>query len=305
MLRLIDGGVHLDGLIFSITPESKVRAQKMHLGECHVSVSPKPVELDTLKRDPSIQVMSTTGFNVGYLAYNVQKPPLNLLTVRQALDMAINKSNILHAVYKGQAIPAINPMPPTQWGYNASLKNRPYNPALAKKLLIKAGYANGFHVKLFAMPIQRPYNPNAQLMAEMIQADWKKIGVKVTIITHEWGQYTKHAKLGEHDVMLYGWMGNADPDTWLGTFLSCDAIKGNNYTKWCYKPFNDLIEKAKMSTQKTERIKLYQQAQRIAKEQVPMTVLAHAIVHQPVQKNVVGFKILLFGTNAFYGVDFK
>jgi dipeptide transport system substrate-binding protein len=100
-------------------------------------------------------------------------------------------------------------------------------------------------------------------------------------------------------------MGNADPDTWLGTFLSCDAIKGSNYTKWCYKPFNDLIIKAKMSPQQAKRIKLYQQAQRIVKEQLPMTVLAHATVYQPLQKKVVGFKILLFGTNAFYGVGLQ
>ncbi len=48
------------------------------------------------------------------------------------------------------------------------------------------------------MPVQRPYNPNARRMAEMIQADWAKVGVQAKIVTYEWGEYLKRAKAGEH-----------------------------------------------------------------------------------------------------------
>ena len=43
------------------------------------------------------------------------------------------------------------------------------------------------------MPVQRPYNPNARRMAEMIQADWAKIGVKAKIVSYEWGEYLQAA----------------------------------------------------------------------------------------------------------------
>ncbi|WP_039755191.1 ABC transporter substrate-binding protein, partial [Chromobacterium haemolyticum] len=93
---------------------------------------------------------------------------------------------------------------------------------------------------------QRPYNPNAKLMAEMVQSDWAKIGVKAKITSYEWGEYIKRAKAGEHDSMLIGWTGdNGDPDNWLGVLFGCDAMNGNNFSKWCYKPFEDLIQKGK------------------------------------------------------------
>src|SRR5260364_145892 len=60
------------------------------------------------------------------------------------------------------------------------------------------------------------YNPNARLMAQMIQADWEKIGVKTKIVTYELGEYLKRANKGEHDALLVGWIGNSnDPDEWL------------------------------------------------------------------------------------------
>lgn len=60
-------------------------------------------------------------------------------------------------------------MPPSLWSYNATTKNAPYDVEKAKELLKKAGVPNGFELTLWAMPVQRPYNPNAKLMAEMIE----------------------------------------------------------------------------------------------------------------------------------------
>ena len=49
--------------------------------------------------------------------------------------------------------------------------------------------------------------------------------------------------------MLIGWSGdNGDPDNWLGTLYGCDAIDGNNFSKWCYKPYDDLIKQAKATS---------------------------------------------------------
>ena len=86
---------------------------------------------------------------------------------------------IIESVYQGAGQTATNPMPPTQWGYDKNLKDAPYDVDKAKALLKEAGYPDGFDLTLWAMPVQRPYNPNARLMAEMLQSDWAKIGVKV------------------------------------------------------------------------------------------------------------------------------
>jgi dipeptide transport system substrate-binding protein len=300
------GEVKLDNLIFAITPDASVRYQKLLAGECQISAYPRPGDLALMQADPQLHVMSLPGFNVGYLAYNVLHSPLDKLAVRQALDMSINRRVILKAIYQGAGQIAVNPMPPTQWAYNATLKNAPYDVARAKALLIKAGYPDGFNLTLWAMPVQRPYNPNARLMAEMIQSDWARIGVRARIMSFEWGEYIKRAKAGEHDALLIGWNGdNADPDNWLGSLFSCEAMNGNNFSKWCYPPFEDLIQSAKRTTDIALRTRDYMKAQEIIKAQVVVSPIAHSTFNVPVSRRVVGFKISPFGLNSFYGVSVK
>lgn len=261
--------VKLSKLIFSITPDPGVRVQKLKRDECQVMSYPRPADIAPLKADSNIDMPSQPGFNLGYLSYNVQHKPVDKLEVREALDMAINKKAIIDSVYQGAGQAATNPMPPTQWSYDKNLKMASYDPEKAKALLAKAGFPNGFDITLWAMPVQRAYNPNGRLMAEMIQADWAKIGVKAKIVTYEWGEYIKRAHAGEDDTMLIGWTGdNGDPDNWLGTLLGCDAVNGNNFSKWCYKPFDDLVKKGRETTAQADRTKAYTQAQQIGRAHV-------------------------------------
>jgi dipeptide transport system substrate-binding protein len=295
--------VKISKLIFSITPDAGVRVQKLKRDECQVMSYPKPQDVAGLKADPNINMPSQPGFNLGYLSYNVEHKPVDKLEVREALDMAINKKAIIESVYQGAGQGAKAPMPPTQWSYDPSLKLPPYDPEKAKDMLAKAGYPNGFEITLWAMPVQRPYNPNARLMSEMIQADWAKIGVKAKIVTYEWGEYIKRAHAGEDDSMLIGWTGdNGDPDNWLGTLLGCQAVKGNNFSKWCYKPFDDLVEKGRVTTDQGERTKIYTQAQEIFAQQLPFSPIAHSTVYQPVSKKVIDMRIEPLGYARFDGV---
>ncbi len=297
--------VKLAHLIFSINPDPAVRIQKLASGECQVSVFPRPADLEVVKRNPSLRLVSGVGFNVGFVAYNTQHPPLDRVEVRRALDMAIDKPAIIQAVFAGNAKIAANPMPPSQWSYNPSLKDAPYDAAKARALLAQAGFANGFEITLWAMPVQRPYNPNAQLMAQLIQQDWAKIGVRAKIVSYEWGEYNRRAKQGgEHDALLYGWSGdNGDPDNWLGALLGCDAVHGSNVSKWCDPAFNKLIEKARADADVQQRTALYEQAQVIFKQQVPFTPIAHSIVSLPVSNRVQGLVFSPLGSHRFDGVS--
>ena len=298
--------VKVDNLVFAITKDSSVRAQKVQAGECNVSAYPKTAEIDAAKKSGKVTVLDQPGFNVGYLGYNVEKGPLAKLEVRQALDMAINKDAILQAVYQGAGVKAANPMPPTQWSYNDKLKDAPYDVEKAKELLKKAGVPENYEINLWAMPVQRPYNPNAKLMAEMVQADWAKVGVKAKIVSYEWGEYLKRAKTGEHDAIIVGWTGdNGDPDNWLGVLLSCKAINGNNYSRWCNKDFDKLVTDAVRITDKAKRTDMYMKAQEIFKHDLPWTTMAHSVVTVFTTPNVSDFKISPFGAMNFQGVEVK
>ncbi|QKJ66102.1 ABC transporter substrate-binding protein [Deefgea piscis] len=300
------GDVQLDKLIFAITTDASVRYQKLQKNECQVMAYPRPADIKAIQANPKLNLLQQAGFNLGWLSYNVQKKPFDKLEVRQALDMAINKPAILAAVYQGAGQPATNPMAPTQWSYNKKLKDAPFDPAKAKAMLAKAGVADGTEITLWAMPVQRAYNPNAKLMAEMIQADWAKIGIKAKIVSYEWGEYIKRAKAGEHDSLMIGWTGdNGDPDNWLGVNLGCEAVGGNNYSRWCNKEFDTLVVKARTLSNQAERTKLYEKAQEVFKRELPFTPIAHSTVYQPISKSVQGFKVSPFGLNSFYGVTVK
>ncbi|TIX44986.1 MAG: ABC transporter substrate-binding protein, partial [Mesorhizobium sp.] len=71
--------------------------------------------------------------------YNTTQPPFDKVEVRKALNMAVNKQAILDAVYQGAGQAAINPIPPTMWSYNKDIKDDPYDPDAAKKMLTDAG----------------------------------------------------------------------------------------------------------------------------------------------------------------------
>ncbi len=84
---------------------------------------------------------------------------------------AINKQNILQAVYFGQAQVADSLLPPTSWAYQQNKQTQGYDPAMARQLLAEAGLpAKAFKLDIWAMPVQRLYNPNALKMAELMQA---------------------------------------------------------------------------------------------------------------------------------------
>ena len=287
------GRPKIDNLIFSITRDATARYAKLKTGECHVMAFPKPADLDEMRKDPQLTIQQKEGLNIGYVAFNVEKKPFDNKLVRQALNLATNKEAILKAVYQGNGQVAKNPIPPILWGYNNAVQDYGYDVAKAKQLLAQAGYPNGFEVDLWYLPVTRPYNPDGKRMAELIQADWEKIGVKAKLVTYEWAEYRKRAKQGEHQVVMFGWSGdNGDPDNFFVPLLGCEAVKGGgNNARWCNQAFEDLVIKAAQTPKQADRAKLYEQAQVIFKEEAPWITLAHSIRFDPVRAEVKGYKM--------------
>ena len=297
------GKAPIDNLVFAITPDASVRYQKLKAGECHVVPYPNPADLEAMKADPTINLMTQEGLNVGYFGYNTQQPPFDNPKVRKALNMAMNKQAIIDVVFQGAGAVAKNPIPPTMWSYNDAVVDDPYDPEAAKAMLEAEGVKD-LSMKIWAMPVQRPYNPNARRMAELIQADFAKVGVKAEIVSYEWGEYLERSKDVKRDgAVLLGWTGdNGDPDNFLATLLGCDAVGGANRAQWCYEPFNELIQKAKVTSDMAERTKLYEEAQVVFKEQAPWATIAHSVVFEPISTKVGDYKIDPMGGHIFYGV---
>jgi dipeptide transport system substrate-binding protein len=296
----------IDDLIFAITTDASVRAQKLKAGECHIMPYPNAADVAGLKDDPNLQVPEQEGLNVAYLAYNTTQKPFDDVRVRKALNMAINKQAIVEAVFQGAAAPAKNPIPPTMWSYNEAIEDDAYDPEAAKKLLADAGVTD-LSMKLWAMPVSRPYMLNARRAAELMQADFDKIGVKAEIVTFEWAEYLSRSKEKDRDgAVMLGWTGdNGDPDNFLDTLLGCDAVGGNNRAQWCNEEFETLVTKAKVTSDQAERTKLYEEAQVVFKREAPWATLDHSIQYMPMSKKVKGFVQDPLGYHRFDDVDIE
>ena len=299
---------HLDALVFSINKDPAVRLAKLRANECQVSAYPAPADLPGIRSDAALQLMEQPGLNIGYLAFNVTKKPFDDKRVRQAINMAIDRKAILDAVYLGAGEPARNLIPPTVWSWDKDVPFYPFDPAAAKKLLADAGFPDGFETDLWAMPVQRPYNPDARRIGELMQADLAKVGIKARIVSYEWGEYRKRVQQAEHTMAELGWTGdNGDPDNFFVPLAGCAAarIGGGSSTKWCNKEFDDLVNKAVTLTDKGERTKLYEQAQVLMHEEAPFFLIAHSVAFQPLRKEVLNYHMSPFGRHEFDHVDMK
>jgi dipeptide transport system substrate-binding protein len=295
------GAQRTAALVYSISREPNVRVQKLARGECHITAPIRDVDISALTGHPHIKIMKTQALNISYLAFNLKKPLLAQREVREALDIAVDRNALFKVLFpRGDALQAVSAFPPAVAGFNKELKNE-FNPERAKQLLAQAGHAGGITLDLWALPIQRPTNPNGQLMAQMIQQDWAKVGVKARIVTYEWGEYLKRANNGEHDVYMSGWSSDvADADEFLGPNLTCANSRGG--IKFCDKEFDALVAAARAEPDNAKRLTLYARAQAIFKRERPWITMAHSAIYIPMRKDVQGFVMAANGSLAFKGV---
>jgi dipeptide transport system substrate-binding protein len=294
----------VDSLVFSITLDPSVRIAKLRANECQVARYPNPADLDAMSSTPGVTVQQATIASTSTLSFRTDHKPFDDVRVRKALAMAVDLDSLVKAVYQGTGTPTGALVPPSLWGHNDQVKPYPYDPAKAKALLAEAGYPNGFSTDLWAIPVARAYMPNGRRAAEMIQADWAKIGVTAKIVTFEWGEYLRRVRQGEADVaMLGGTWDYPDPDEQMIS-LACDSVPtGRNTPHWCNQQYTDLVHKADLVTDQAERAKLYIQAQQIYHDDVPAMLFADAQAFVGVRNEVKGFKLHFLGGQPFGGVS--
>ena len=212
--------------------------------------------------------------------------------------------NKLEAVYFESATRAKTLLPTASWAFQSDAEDTAYNPVLAKKLLKEAGIEPGFTMTIWAMPVERAYNPNASKMAELIQRYLSAVDIQVNIVTYDWTTFRRHLREGLHDSVLIGWSAdNGDPDNFYRPLLSCGAIpSGTNRAMWCNEKYDALINEA-LETQDLERRKaIYEEVNRLLYDELPLVPIAHAYRYQAYRKNLKGMSINPYGGVRFAGV---
>ena len=288
-------------LVYAISREPNVRVQKLARGECHVAAAIRDVDITALAGHPQVTVRRIQALNISYLSFNMRREPTSRREVREALDLAIDRDALFKVLFpRGDAMQAVSAFPPAVPGYDKTLKNE-YDPERARRLLAAAGLGTGLAIDLWSLPISRPTNPNGQLMAQMIQADWARVGVQARILTYEWGEYLKRANQGEHHVYMSGWSTDvAAADEFLTPNLTCAASRGG--IKFCNKEFDALVDAARAEVDEATRLAMIEHAQQIFKRERPWITMAHSSVYIPLRKDVMGFVMAPNGSVDFEGV---
>jgi len=304
MLKRFDGywgpKAKLAGIIFKVLPDEQGRIMALKRGEAEMIEPPAPSGLQTLEADPSVKIQQGNLLSIGYLAMNCETGPFVNKQLRQAFNYGVNRQEILKTVYGKMGVAEKLPLPSLLWGYDKSIPDYAFNPEKAKALVKASGVPTPIKVNMVYYQGYRPYNPNGQKVAEIIQAQLKAVGFDVSIRTYESGTYWDNVNAGKFDVCGDGWSGEADPDDFLfGLFT--DGVE--NAGRWRNKAYVDLVTRAKVVSGIKERTRLYAQAEKILMDDAPVLVLARGLIFQPMSQRVKGYIIYPNGKIYLSGVS--
>ena len=173
-----------------LVPEAATRVAMLKTGQVDIAeVSPDDSEKLAkagfkFARDPQ-----ATSLRLHlYGTYYKNAGPTGKLEVRKALNLAINRDEMVKALFRGAGKPAaVFPISELSIGYPKGLKAYPYDPSQARKLLRKAGYSNGFKIKLYSLPVGG-FTMHKQV-CEIVAGYWEAIGVKTEIVPSDIGAF--------------------------------------------------------------------------------------------------------------------
>lgn len=292
------GRPHLEKIMVRTVKEDSARVLGLEAGDYDLIVRIPPEDVPRLMQEGKARIFAAQSNRALRISFNAAKKPFDDIRVRQALNYAVDKESIVKNIYQGMASVIPDVVGPLNVGY-AAVKGYPYDPAKAKKLLAEAGYPNGFKTTLWTP--QGRYLKDYEL-SQAVQQQLQAVGVDAKLETFEWGAYLaairKPKAEAKDDMYLIGWSPSTGEARWgMYPITACSQQypNGSNYSFYCNKELDQLIEKAVMATGMKERDTLLRKAQEAlvqdpeaiyllaTKETVGMSLKLHDIVNSPLE----------------------
>jgi peptide/nickel transport system substrate-binding protein len=292
------GAPKVEKVVFKVIPDSATRLIQLQTGQIQAMDGIDPNDLPIIQKDNSLKLITAPGLNVCYLAFNCDK--VTDRNLRRAVAAAINKQDLITAVYRGMATIAKNPVPPFIPGHNDAIPStltRFNAPQFSRPL------------RLEVMTNPRPYLPNPTRAADLIKADCAKAGIPIEIVPNEWGSHLARTSHGEHELALMGWVGDTgDADNFLYVLLDKDtATLGSalNVCFWKNDAYHDLMIAARRDLDPRKRAEVYRKAQEIIFDEAPMVPLAHAQALAACRASVEDLRLEFNGDILFRNVTLR
>jgi peptide/nickel transport system substrate-binding protein len=289
-----EGRPYLDSFTFKIVPDANALMAQLQAGDINysgISAEQLPTA-KTLEDKGIIKLTSGPSNSWDFIGYNLRNPLFQDKKVRHALTHAIAKQKIIDAVHNGESTIAHGPGSPANWSFNPNMPKFDYDPDSAKKLLEEAGWklgADKIYEKdgkkfEFTLTTTNGYGSWAKI-AEIVQQQWKEVGVKVNIEVLEWSAF--YEEIGppnwNFDAVVTGWSIGSDPDpTWF--WHTSEIESGLNWFGYSNPEVDKILEINTSIVDQEERKALIQKSDAIVAEDQPYTFLYYpngTIAHSP------------------------
>jgi peptide/nickel transport system substrate-binding protein len=244
----------------------------------------------------NIGLYKELGNSYSYMGFNLKRKPFDDVRVRQAINYAIDKQEIIDGVLLGLGEPVASPYKPgTRWS-NPKLKPYPYDPNKARALLREAGFAdtNGDGIlekdgKPFSFEILTNQNKEREMTAVLIQRRLKEVGIEVNIRVLEWASFLgRFIKPKQFDAVVLGWSLSLDPDQY-GIWHSSQQAPGQfNFISYSNPQADKLLEAGRIELNPDKRMKIYHAFSKILLEDSPVIYLSAGYGLSAIHKRVKG-----------------
>lgn len=287
-----DEPAKLDSVTFKVVDEDQTRVAELLTGESHIIDPLSPSDVAQIEGEDGVDPARQASVSLSYIGFNAQKEPFDDPKVRQAINMAIDKEQIIEGIYDGAGIPAIGPLAPDVFGYDENVEGLEYNPEKAKELLAEAGYEDGFSTTIWTNDQRERIDA-----ATNIQAQLEEFGIEVEVEILEWGAYLEQTANGEHDMFVLGWSTvTGDADYGLYALFHSDNFGDPGNRTFTDDPeLDDLLDQARQEPEPEKRQELYTEIQELLAENAPMLYIHHQELLLGVGDNVQGLEQLPTG----------
>jgi peptide/nickel transport system substrate-binding protein/oligopeptide transport system substrate-binding protein len=215
-------------------------------------------------------MMSVPALQLVYIAINTTRGPLADTRVRRAINLAIDRREIVQRLISGRGRLAAGVIPPSLGGADTTRAAYPFGVALAKQLLADAGHASGIDVELWVGS-----NPVYARIAEAAQGYLAAANIRAKIVQRESAAAREAARNGVADMFLKDWYADyPDAENFLYPLLhSTNKGVGGNVSFFANAEFDKLVALARAEPEEGKRNALYRQADALAFDQAPMVFL--------------------------------
>ena len=285
-----DSKSNIDTLVVKFVPEANSRMIMLETGEIDLARDLLPLDFKKISEDTKFTTVEVETPSNMFLGFDLRNELLADKRVRQAIAYAINNEDLVKTVFNGSASVATSPVPKITTGHNENSNNYPQNIEKAKQLLAEAGYPNGFNIELFVSEDNQRID-----MAVIIQDNLKKIGINAEIKTFQWAAYVSTIENPNiiKPLFIMSWnISNDDPDEVLYPLYHSSQIDAHtNVVFYKNEEFDNLISKARETTDKEKRIDLYKKAQDIIQEELPHYAILYPMQNFAYKKSIKGIEV--------------